>query len=156
MGLKKVTTSYKVSPDGEVLDQNVDSTDIKWEYAEPFVGLYAENMEWRHSIKGCTALILFIDFAALLPFEENVICLTPAQRRDIIKSIGGEATFYRAVKALEDVGAIVSLGWRDPKTGKVHRSRGEYMLNPLMVWRGKSSERQKEMDKFLQRIQQGY
>ena len=152
MGLKKVTTSYTVSPDGEVLDQNVDSTDIKWEYTEPFVGLYTENMEWRHTVKGGAALTLFLDLADLLPFEDNVICLTPVQRREIIQNIGGEATFYRAIKILESVGAVVSLEWKNPKTGKMHRSRGEYMLNPSMVWRGRSSEKSKALQRFLQEI----
>ena len=156
MGLKKVNTSYVVSPDGEVLEQTVDSTDIKWEYAEPFVGFYPEYMGWRHEVRGGAAISLFMDLADMLPFESNVVSVSTTKRREIMDRIGGEANFYRVMKILESYRAVIALGWFDQKTNKIHRSRGEYMLNPMMVWRGKSAERQKEMEKFLQRIKQGY
>jgi len=156
MGLKKVNTSVVVSPDGEVLEQAVNSTDIKWEYAEPFVSYYIENMKWRQEVRGGSVITLFMDLADLLPFESNVVSVSSTQRREIMARVGGEAGFYRALKFLEGKRAVMSLGWRDPSTNKIHRSRGEYMLNPTMVWRGKSAEREKELEKFQQRLKQGY
>ena len=126
------------------------------ETSDHFSYLYEnEWMDWIKKTTGVSTPKVFFALTSLLEPGSPVIDLSPLQRRRITSEYGISSTsLYSALNELEDEGVILRGDVVNDQWGDVVHSfqRGEIMINPLVAWKGKASDRRAAIEKFLSYI----
>lgn len=109
---------------------------------DPFYLTFIRYVGWMYDIRGNVALNVMAKLMEFAEFNTGIVNLSPAMRRKIKDEVGiGAPALTRALALLTEKGAIKQASYTDKKTGEIKKSRGEYMINPQMFWKGELSKR---------------
>ena len=98
--------------------------------SESFYMTYIENMSKFFDIKSIVDMKVLAKLSILAGFNTGIVSLSPADRDDILNSLGiNNQQMSKALKSLCTLGLISG-------------SKGRYVVNPAIFWKGDAKSRE--------------
>ena len=99
--------------------------------SEAFYMSYIENMSKIFDIKSLIDMKVLTKLSMLAGFNTGIVSLSPADRDDILNSVGiNNQQMSKSLKSLVSLELISG-------------SKGRYIINPAVFWKGSTAERTK-------------
>lgn len=109
---------------------------------EPFYLTFLKYVSWIYGMTGVVPIKLVNKFMELAAFNTGRISLTSGKKQEIIEELGiSEVAFYKSMNLLLEQDIIRKHNVVDSKTGEIKWSRGEYLINPDIFWKGELNKR---------------
>lgn len=110
--------------------------------SDPFYITFLNCVGWMYNIRGNVALNVMASLMEQAEFNTGIVSLSPASRRRIKESVGiSDSALSRALNVLVERKAIAKTQYPDKETGELRESKGEYIINPEMFWKGDLKKR---------------
>ena len=147
------------SADGDLVAYGRSESKKQKAAHEPFTYLYDGGMDWIKRTKSAITIKVFHGLAGRLKYGSPYVSLSSSERRKFREEYGGfsDPMMTGALDELEEAGVILRGKIVDLYTGEIlhHFGRGEMMLNPSIVWKGKAKDRKKAVIAFNKLICNG-
>lgn len=109
---------------------------------ENFYYIFANYVGWMYDLKGGIALKILLFFMEHAQLNTGKVLLTTGMRQTIVEDMEiSKSAFTKAIKQLVDVRAISEVYRTNKQTGEQVKLKGEYMINPEMLWKGDKDKR---------------
>lgn len=139
--LLKKNTSQRVSPDGETTIMN-DSMELVQLEQEKFYMVYTKYIQWIYGIRSGKTLALLFKLLDMMEYDTGIIDLSPSQRQLIMMELDmSPSSLTQALGKLLEKEAIYKRTMVNPNTGEIIELKGNYVINPIMFWKGRNKER---------------
>ena len=110
--------------------------------AENFYYVFANYVGWMYDLRGGVALRILLFFMEHAQLNTGKVMLTTGMRQVIIEDMEiSKSAFAKAIRQLIDVKAISEVFRKNKQTGEIIKLKGEYMINPEMLWKGDKDKR---------------
>lgn len=108
---------------------------------ENFYFVFVNYVSWMFDLKGEIALKVLHFMLKEAQVNTGRVVLSAGKKKEIIERLGvSKMSFYNAVKQLIDAKAISKIYYVNPD-GEKTEYKGEYMINPEMIWKGDKDKR---------------
>ena len=109
---------------------------------ENFYMVFANYVGWLYNLKGVIPVKVLHFLMERAQVNTGKVSLSTGTRQLLLMTLGiSRSALSLALKQLTDVGAISRLVLVDETTGAEEELRGEYMINPEMLWKGDKEKR---------------
>ena len=113
--------------------------------SENFYFVFTNYVQWLYDLKGVVPVKVLHYLMEHCQINTGRVSLTSGMRMELVNDLGiSRGAFIAAIKQLNDLGVLTKVYYTDKQTGEQIESRGEYMMNPEMVWKG-DREKRKEL-----------
>ena len=113
--------------------------------SENFYFVFTNYVQWLYDLKGVVPVKVLHYLMEHCQINTGRVSLTSGMRMGLVNDLGiSRGAFIAAIKQLNDLGVLTKVYYTDKQTGEQIESRGEYMMNPEMVWKG-DREKRKEL-----------
>lgn len=113
--------------------------------AENFYFVFTNYVQWLYGLKGVVPVKVLHYLMEHAQVNTGRVALTPGMRMELVSKLGiSRGAFIMAIKQLNDLGVLTKVYHINQQTGEQIELRGEYMLNPEMLWKG-DKEKRKEL-----------
>lgn len=112
---------------------------------ENFYFVFTNYVQWLYGLKGVVPVKVLHYLMEHAQINTGRVSLTPGMRMELVNNLGiSRGAFIAAIKQLNELGVLTKVYYTDKQTGEQLESRGEYMMNPEMLWKG-DKEKRKEL-----------
>lgn len=112
---------------------------------ENFYMVFANYVHWLYGLKGVVPVKVLHYLMEHAQINTGRVAMTPGMRRDILEDLDISRTaFTKAIDQLVELKVLSRVYRTVEETGEMIERKGEYMMNPEMVWKG-DKEKRKEL-----------
>lgn len=109
---------------------------------ENFYMVFASYVGWLYDLKGVVPVKVLHYLMERVQVNTGRVALTPGMRRVMLEDLKiSRAAFSMAINQLVEVKALSKIYGADKNTGEQYELKGEYMMNPEMLWKGDKDKR---------------
>ena len=153
MKLKNSEVKNSYDADGNFIGSTVTGTGVFRVQVEEYHRSYHDELSWLENIKSLVAVRVFYYLCGLITFNSTHVSIAGKHSRIIMERYGiKKVILYRALRELIDIGAICRVSEYDIGKKKYVACRGEYLVNPAMIWLGSDADRETAIDTFYKNI----
>ena len=153
MKLQNTEVKTVYDSDGNVTGSSVVGTGIFRIQVEEYHRSYHDNLSWLDSVKSLVAVKIFYYLCGMISFNQNVVTITSQHNRRILEKYDiTKVTLYKALRELQSLQAICRISELNSKTNRYEPRRGEYFVNPAMIWVGSDTDRANAIKSFYEHI----
>ena len=113
--------------------------------SENFYVVFANYVHWLYGLKGVVPVKVLHFLLEHAQVNTGRVALTPGMRKELVENLGiSRGAFLQAITQLNEFGVLTKVYGVNRDTGEEYELRGEYMINPEMLWKG-DKEKRKEL-----------
>lgn len=151
MSKSKFVTQETTKTVTDVLGRTIEITQSKTiktnANTEPFFMVYCQQLAPLYNLTSASAIKILYKFMEKATFNEGIINLTSAFREEIIKTLDiSPSSFIKCLNTLIDSELVLETYNKEVNydTGEevLTKRKGEYVINPAILWKGEHSKRQ--------------
>ena len=112
---------------------------------ENFYMVFANYVHWVYGLKGIVPIKVLHYLMENAQVNTGRVALTPGMRSDVLEVMNiSRGAFFSAINQLVELGVLSKVYKTNEETGEMVERKGEYMINPEMLWKG-DKEKRKEL-----------
>ena len=153
MKLKNSEVKNSYDAKGNFIGSTVTGTGVFRIQVEEYHRAYHDEMSWLEKTRSIATVQVFYYLCGLITFNSNYVSIAGKHSRVIMDRFGiTRVTFYKSLRELMSVHAICRVLEYDAGKKRYVACRGEYFINPAMVWIGSDADRETAIDAFYNNI----
>ena len=133
----------------KVKDENgierILSENKKFKYSaegENFYVVFINYIKWMYDLKGIIPVKVLNCLMEEASINTGMVSISTGRRTEIITKLGiSRGAFYLAINQLVEAKAISKMYMDNQETGERIEMKGNYMINPAMLWKGDRNTR---------------
>ena len=154
MKLKNSEVKNSYDAKGNFIGSTVTGTGVFRIQVEEYHRAYHDEMSWLEKTRSIATVQVFYYLCGLIAFNSNYVSLAGKHLRAIMDRFGiTKVTFYKSLRELMSVNAICRVSEYDAGKKRYVACRGEYFINPAMVWIGSDADRDAAIESFYKNIE---
>jgi len=116
---------------------------------ENFYFVFVNYVKWMYDLKGVVPVKVLHCLMEEASVNTGMVSISTGKRTEIITKLGiSRGAFYLAINQLVEAKAITKMYMDNPETGERIEMKGNYRINPEMLWKGDKTKRNKLIVKF--------
>lgn len=131
--------------DGTERERTIRKVVVHKMESENFYVVFANYVHWLYGLRGVVPIKVLHFLMEHAQVNTGRVALTPGMRKELVENLGiSRGAFLQAIAQLNECRVLTKVYSVNKDTGEEYELRGEYMINPEMLWKG-DKEKRKEL-----------